>query len=1441
MKRFTFCYFTSLLLLLGMPNSATAQLPNVFQDGDTLRLIRPLLKIKWVPPGNIQSQEVKAAFGDSSFTFKGSDFEFRITEKGYIESPDANFEYEGKTLAAICGEGRALGESDFVRAFTGATGNLNQEPVIFNGYQACLITMYTKDPNQDLADAAFSASLMMPFYHLDIYGTLRNREALLRSLYSFELYHVHPRLLLPSNQESPDELIGMLKDFIEKPLKDVIDTDVVMSREDPQSSGLETYRDTHENAVVLVMDYYNPDDDDGAYNPEGLTFTINVQGEHYPSKKVFFADPGEEVAVNYQASAQPSEVDLTLEVPPLPGDDSPYPDAADYVAIDRFEDLIDPNYGYNLFFDQSYQPQDYPLPGSGRSGPSPTLSLAWQHSPHPIRVLDENDKVEPVSSLHLLMGSCVLAHPDLLPAQNLNDLAEVMGMLSKGIDRLDRDVRRAKADNNLPALYWEARSGSELFRERMDEIRSIITPLVRRLEPLEQEFQAEIEGYEAILKEIDQGLASCGSAASEQKEEQIRQLSTQLRALKGKLNVARYDRDGYIKALEAFLKQPGSFKGTSEELAKELADAEAEMLRIEQDGLFKNYDIQISQLEEKIRKTNTTISILSDKEEIAAEQAKVKSLIEQRNFWIQKRNEKYPTYERLTAQAQQYRAQLPKLKQVEAMKKGYDAYQALAIQIDELAVQIAGLQLDQTACQHFVKSLNEERPYIESLIEETTAARRIALNQLKTLKGYLKQLQTGRNTLDAIPKIFEKDTEMNRLGVMGSSQVQCIRYGARNTALKSMLKKYTSVEYWEISDQDMERIAMAYAKGVLDAMNPQQWIEILEYCAYIGFLYEKDLLKGTTLARDELVNSLGMVEEAAKAFLTANLAEQGVILAGFIGNAKGEVLLGAALIKAGKPSYEILKDLNKNSPEIINLNPKAQAMKEALQKGSRALADIFRKRITQRSKSPVSISGQNIRVARRAIRNYWQKQYAAFKAEVDRLVADEVIEKQAANDLLQAIGPSEYRLLYNANPQVAQRALERLMRRLDNLKGQGKQTGYWADFNALLQADPDLAYNLDLYRDRLLYQVNAEVHRRFPHSAAGYSGSVVGYTPEKVDRDYKKLTSDRDWLFLGTDGAAAAAYYRELMQQRFGDDWGQMFDVDVYVDPKWDDLGALGITADNIKDAGFRARAEAIVMKWQNEARDEVARRTKAWQAEQDIETKKLSAAEVNQYYKDASTGLRTWKNASNAEEALAGLDQWCANVYETLKASKDGYLTPGGRRSEIANRMMEYISRGIDDGPSWQTYIKTRLAGNMPADYQQIELLDNAFAIDGIRDNMAQVWNKRRKLGKNSFSIVQKCSRYYERAISKGIEAEAQVNLLKLKPAGGLNCGKSVEDVRHAAMMIKEGKRLSVTRRELTILFDIAEPDKLSTGQWNRYYDQFIADMETSVELVKNAIPTDE
>ncbi len=122
------------------------------------------------------------------------------------------------------------------------------------------------------------------------------------------------------------------------------------------------------------------------------------------------------------------------------------------------------------------------------------------------------------------------------------------------------------------------------------------------------------------------------------------------------------------------------------------------------------------------------------------------------------------------------------------------------------------------------------------------------------------------------------------------------------------------------------------------------------------------------------------------------------------------------------------------------------------------------------------------------------------------------------------------------------------------------------------------------------------------------------------------------------------------------------------------------------------------------------------------------------------------------------------------------------------------------------------------------------------MTDNYGQIKPQFLKiLDENYLEKVQETAKYYERAIRTGVLTEKQVNLVQLKP--GLKSGKSVEELRKAAMKIKEAKNIATTKKVMREYFDIPAKKTLTDAEYTKLSNDFLNDLNTGFEAVKKKV----
>ena len=221
---------TGLFLLLGF----LAGFLNMPVQEDPVEIVRPRITVSFVPPGPIDDLEVSGFMFDTTVTFYGNDFTLTLQESGTVSSKKANINYESKVMAAACGEPRAYRQSDFVEWFTGVSGSTSSNPLTVNDFNACLL-LSDGVYNAPDEEPEFSFTLMVPFYTFSGRGPVRMKDELVKTLRSFTFYDIDPVLLEPSDKEVPQDLIDVAKGLIQDPLDRIIDTDVVMTRDDEKN------------------------------------------------------------------------------------------------------------------------------------------------------------------------------------------------------------------------------------------------------------------------------------------------------------------------------------------------------------------------------------------------------------------------------------------------------------------------------------------------------------------------------------------------------------------------------------------------------------------------------------------------------------------------------------------------------------------------------------------------------------------------------------------------------------------------------------------------------------------------------------------------------------------------------------------------------------------------------------------------------------------------------------------------------------------------------------------------------------------------------------------------------------------------------------------------------------------------------------------------------
>ncbi|MCB0854408.1 MAG: hypothetical protein KDD63_19435, partial [Bacteroidetes bacterium] len=203
----------------------------LYAQSDPITIERSRMTIRFVPPGPLGDLEVTSFLGDTTVVFYGTNYEIRLEEKGRVFSKKANINYESRAIAAGCGEPRSYRQSDFVEWFTGVTGGTSSTPMKINGYNACLQLSEGVFGAKD-EEPTFSFSVTVPFYSLSCTGPADQKEAFLETLRSFSFYGIDPELQVPSDKEIPKGIIELADRMIFEPFEDIVDTDVVLSRDE---------------------------------------------------------------------------------------------------------------------------------------------------------------------------------------------------------------------------------------------------------------------------------------------------------------------------------------------------------------------------------------------------------------------------------------------------------------------------------------------------------------------------------------------------------------------------------------------------------------------------------------------------------------------------------------------------------------------------------------------------------------------------------------------------------------------------------------------------------------------------------------------------------------------------------------------------------------------------------------------------------------------------------------------------------------------------------------------------------------------------------------------------------------------------------------------------------------------------------------------------------
>ncbi|MEO1434624.1 MAG: hypothetical protein AAFV80_03755, partial [Bacteroidota bacterium] len=190
---------------------------------------RPRLIIEFTPPGEIEDLDVQSIFFDTTVTFFGDGFKLTLQESNTVFSKRANINYESRVMKAVCGEAKSLRQADFAEMMTGATGSTSSNPIKVGEHNACLLLSEMSPPDEE---ATFSFTLMFPFYDFSGEGPLSKKKELLETLRSFRVYGIDPELTKPLDKEIPQKTIDALQALIHDPLDKIIDTNVLMTRDD---------------------------------------------------------------------------------------------------------------------------------------------------------------------------------------------------------------------------------------------------------------------------------------------------------------------------------------------------------------------------------------------------------------------------------------------------------------------------------------------------------------------------------------------------------------------------------------------------------------------------------------------------------------------------------------------------------------------------------------------------------------------------------------------------------------------------------------------------------------------------------------------------------------------------------------------------------------------------------------------------------------------------------------------------------------------------------------------------------------------------------------------------------------------------------------------------------------------------------------------------------
>lgn len=1399
---------SSLLLCIGLILYSGAMQA---QDEDERLIISKgeRASVRFMLPEPASSYDLTTFLLDTTVTLYGDGWEVSLNQSGTIFQKQANMHYESRVLAAACGQGRAYSSTGLAEMLFDVGMTVNQVPIKVNClFDACLTTGMSFEGEKKI----FTFSLHHPFYTFSGSGPWEMRNDLISTLYSFRMYNLDPELLEPDDRKVPTKVL----EFGEKVLEEVarVPIEAGIEEEDtpqamPDFGGEQPYSLTLYNDAIFEPDpqsyqpggiNYNKLDwigEDELIIEEPPTITITIDGETYDGSQPFYAEPGETIEVTYEMLDRKKPVILEMVIP-------------------ESEGLVEV--------------------------PSKTTGAASNTS----------------MTVAFTSGLCACTGSTLW---DINALIR----FPLDPDKLDAQLRQfeKRCEAEPPSFEeWELRKTVlKNLQAQIGNLGVFVENILRKNDSLisanqgkVEDYQKAIEQYEASLKEEAAHAATTAQisqlrTSASQKLDQVRNLRLKISRYYDKLS----DVAGAINRYNAFLE---TVKGESP--AKSVvwglpSIRTLEPLDVERDANRATLQARLGKV--KTLKTEFEAALQRNEEDYDRTSKELDKL---RNDHYHERDEKKRENLQIKIKIAEERLEVlssrstPLKMGINRLRDLIEKFEQAMAQVDELETLQSFVEQHQTAD----RELHNLRDRLAKLLFRKQAAE-VYIEDLKKLKEAaekdVKEIERFATQLDSIKQEFEgkhrpavkgferrlyelaKGPGLNVEMRMGADR-KYVPSRESSKPLKSALKtlgRFGTDEYWRFREIDVVNAGAAYVEGFVTGMNPFELVEMAQYVAVLVGLHLYD----ERAAREELQKISGQGAAFVDHFFNqANFAEQIKVIAQIAGNARGELALGALSTKAGKLGYQ-----------------KARAKyDELMESRARALKNINSKAWPRQSRNDVM--NDLLYQIKKVDVEYWHRAREALDDKIkknealqkDKLNPEKFAELQAAGEILrEVINPVD---LYRINtPEFADAGFRNMLRKLqkavDKRTKGGKEPIYWQAFYVLKDLDPNLAGRMDVARDELIYSHLRKIQEVGDELGelefwAGYSGSAKGVLPKNPD--WTKIAGDRDLLFLGPDGPIAMRRFIESIEADLGPAWGRILDSDAYLDSQFDDINRLGLTPQELEKLPFYQRKKIAkhledhrtILNKELDARYQKYRNEALGGEAEKVDIKELTPEQLNAKLSEMQLHFSEWQSSKNPE----ALRKYLELNRDYFLAQKDAYLTPGSRKLEIELRM-DWASEKhkLESGDDWSAYMDQLHNGNLKSEWKDIPLGETRDGLENITENLAQAYNKQRKVGGDMLKVAHETAKYYERAMRSGVVVKPQIDLTSI-PASS---GKSIEDLRRVAMKIKELKDVNKTR---VLIADYYGVDYKKTD--NALFDRFQKDCEVAVANVQGelqkAMPTE-